>query len=176
MEAIAGITAIGSLASGFLQVCKLVRRMIRTIRFAKKEMQKLRTELSLFSDLLERFSQCLTEASDVDNDLLDSIRAANIGSKIVRMANNALKEVKTLLHSVDPLCKDCDCSYFEQATALIHWTRRKSKLPLLFLDFNTVRTSAELLLSTISVECLLKALKKLTVDNTSQREKLLEKL
>ena len=97
MEAIAGITAIGSLASGFIHFCEIISRTIRNIRFAKKEMLKLRGELELFSVLLRRFSKCLSKASNVDEDLAEEIRGAEGETfGLFRRLEKALASVPTI--------------------------------------------------------------------------------
>ena len=156
MEVVAGISASVTLGSESLKLTKKINRYAATLRFARKEIEDVGREFSLFIGLLKQMDKVVM---GVGPRMLPAKERNDLYKNLRKQAISIQQETKVLLRKVRPLRTNSKASGFAQLQARASWLLGKANVVHLMAMLNTVKLSLMLFMVSVAVAELVEASK-----------------
>ncbi|OAL38958.1 hypothetical protein AYO20_01709 [Fonsecaea nubica] len=165
MEVAGAVPAILTIVIEFDHIYKRLRRCSRCLKYAKDDVNDIRDEVESFGMLLTLFHSTLTDERWGDEGLSRKIKTTNIEQHIVKSGRKALAKIKTMLEGLDPLRRDKEYPAIQQWYARWKWyTQKEEWLPVHTL-LNSIKGSANLLISIVHCHHFLQSREQLDAEN-----------
>lgn len=161
MEVVGAFSAILTIATEFHRIYRRLRRCIKTLKYARDDIRTMCNEVATFKSLLCYFHRTVTEAHLADKGLSRKIKASNVAQLIVRSGETALDKLEDILDEVEQLRPLKAYSKFSEWVARLKWSTRKEAWTSIQLSLNSVKASANMLMTMIIVQNLVQKLNSL---------------
>jgi hypothetical protein len=137
MEPVGLTLTVISLPAALTMTFKSLRKTVKSIKYAKRELQDLDEEINLFADIYDTFLDACDEAS------LDIEGASRIKRHLRSWTEKVKEGFRNLLHRVQAVVRDprYEHSTIEVITAHYRWIMSKSTLRYLRACLNVARQS-----------------------------------
>ncbi|OAG36837.1 hypothetical protein AYO21_08910 [Fonsecaea monophora] len=165
MEVVGAVSAVLTIAGEFDHICKRLRRCSRYLKYAKDDVTDIRDEVDSFRILLTEFHRTLTDERWGDEGLSREIKTTNIVSQIVKSGRRALASINSILAGLDPLRRDKEYPAIQQWYARWKWSTRKEEWLPAHTLLNSIKGSANLLISIVICHHFLRSREQLDAEN-----------
>jgi hypothetical protein len=140
MEALAilgGVSAGVTLSAEILRLSRSLRKMIKSIKFAKDDIRKVTEEMNIFAELLGQFLRVCSDSPASTTSVSFSPES------LVSWTEEATRGLRRLLREVKALASDVkyDYSIVERATAHVKWYFSKSSVKCFCASLRVARES-----------------------------------
>jgi hypothetical protein len=178
MEAVGAVSAILTIAMECESICKKLRNCLKRLKYARNDIRIISDELETFSILLGLFRETITDSRLSNEGLSAKIKASKVEEIIVRSGREALTKIGDILDDVRPLRVDKKYEYSALARwiARWRWSTRKEEWTPIQASLNSVKQSAQLLISMVSLEKLLRQLEVLRAEAQAIPNEMLQQL
>ncbi|KAK5043459.1 hypothetical protein LTR84_011975 [Exophiala bonariae] len=176
MEVVSAFSAILTIATEFNHIYKRLHRCLRTLKYAREDIKAIRDEVEIFSNLLCMFHRTITDARLADEGLSAEIKASKMAQGIVRSGKAALIKIEDILDEVEPLRADKAYPTLAQWIARWKWSTRKEEWTLVQISLNSIKQSANLLISMVYFQDLVHKLDKLRAGERTIPNEMLQQL
>ena len=161
------IAIVGTLAGGlqlvdqFTKMSRKFRKFCKTVRWAKREMQALATETSIFSEILLRFCELTCHGPKREGISPAGQTAINCAKKLTDSCHDVLMGLRELLKKVRPLSSRTDTSKVSKAVAHVRWFFDKDSVRCLQAKLSVARASISVF---VNLQLLEESRKRVKVD------------
>jgi hypothetical protein len=152
MEAIAvigGASAVLSIAMEFGKMGERLYRLVKTLRYAQKEVQDISKEVSNFSKILRILDETLDSAQSTELIIGQESTQAQLIQELMDQSCPLLKEFKRLRVKLKPLREGQSTDAISRAIARFQWWRNKNSTIYLRRLLDSHKVTLNLLIVTI---------------------------
>jgi hypothetical protein len=166
MEVVAAVSAILTIVTECNRICKKLCRCLETLKYARNDIRIIRDEVETFSSLLSMFYTTIMDPRLANEGLSAEIKASKVEQVIVRSGRAALTKIGDILDDVRPLRVDRKYEYsaLTRWIARWRWSTRKEEWTPIQASLNSVKQSAQLLISMVYLQKLLRQLEVLRAE------------
>lgn len=176
MDPISAVSAILAIATSFQHTYNRLRRCYKNLKHARGEIQGIARETMIFADLLLEFHETVTDVSLSNAGLSKKIQRSKICKYIVEAGERDLEKINNILYKVKPLRADKGYPQLEQWAARWNWHRCKEEWPKIQQSLTSIKESATMLMTMISVQDLVQRLGVSKAESADVQKTLLGKL
>jgi hypothetical protein len=161
------IVMVGALAGGlqlvdqFTKISRKFCKFCKTVRCAKKEMQALAMETSIFSDFLLRFCDLTCHDPKREGISPAGQTAVRCAKKLIDSCGDVLTGLRELLKKVRPLSSRTDTSKVSKVVAHVRWFFDKDSVGCLQAKLSIARASISMF---VNLQLLEESRKRVKVD------------
>jgi hypothetical protein len=176
MEPFSAFAAIPPLGTEFISMYKRLCHCLKTLKYARKDIKAIRDEVEIFSSLLSMFHRTVTDSRLADEGLSRKIRGSKVAKGIVRSGREALGKINHMLQEVEPLRASKGHSLFARWIARWRWLIQKEEWAPIQASLNSIKISANLLVSMVVLQDLVARLEQLRAAKRTISNDMLEQL
>ncbi|EXJ66357.1 uncharacterized protein A1O5_10509 [Cladophialophora psammophila CBS 110553] len=176
MEILGAGSAVVTIAVEFAHISRRLRRCIRSLTYARRDIKVIHDEVEAFSTLLGLFHSTVTDDRLADEGLSTKIKTSKMTQHIVISGRAALDKIKQILLEVDPLRTDKGYPAHKRWIARWKWSGRKEEWIPVQIELNSIKLSADLLISIVFCQHLVHKLDQLRAEQKNIPNELLQQL
>jgi hypothetical protein len=135
MEVFGAAAAAFTLGAELLRLSRSLRKMIKGIKYARRDIAKLADEMGIFAGLYEDFLRVCVIGDQSTSRMTSPIM------HLIAWTKDAHKSFKMLLHRVRALARDSSHSWIETVAAHVKWYFSEHDVKSLRLSLNVARES-----------------------------------
>lgn len=167
MEALGAVSTLLTIVTEFSRMYKELRKLAKTLKHARDNIKSMANEVQIFADLMLLFHGTITDVRLGDEGLSGKIQTSKLVAMISRSGNEALEKIEDILETVKPLRGNTTSSLLAQCIARWKWYNRKDEWMPIQVSLNSIKESANLLISMVRLQDLVHQIKELGAAQTT---------